>query len=279
LAETAPLYRDIVRAREDDPELRRQLEAIRMLGAKALYPALLAGYAAAEGDEAKERLQTLASALVTMFVRYNVIGGRETTVMETTVYELAARLRESKDFGAAVAALAALSPDAADFIARFQRVSVSRMATARYVLREIEHAKRLTQELTVEGTDRVHVEHIYPQTPAAGKWTNHAAMINRLGNLTLLGKRLNESIKNADFPTKKEKAYADSDILMTKELLGRDHWDAAAVDDRQGELSNWIFGIWSFPGEEAPPSPPPSEGAEEAEVADAADQLPEVPTG
>ena len=99
-----------------------------------------------------------------MFVRYNFIGGRETTVMETTVYEAAANLRKTKDFDAAVAALAALAPDAEDFVARFQRASVSRIATARYLLREIEHVKRRTQEVAVEETDRVHVEHIYPQT-------------------------------------------------------------------------------------------------------------------
>jgi hypothetical protein len=49
---------------------------------------------------------------------------------------------QTKDFEVAVAALAALPPHAADFIARFQRASVSRIATARYLLREIEHAKR-----------------------------------------------------------------------------------------------------------------------------------------
>jgi hypothetical protein len=49
----------------------------------------------------------------------------------------------------------------------------------------------------------------------------------------LLGKRLNTSIKNADFATKKERGYEGSDILMTKELLARDTWDAAAIDERQ----------------------------------------------
>lgn len=254
LAETAPIYRDIVRARDDDPELQRLLEGIRALGAKALYPALLSGYAVAEDDDGKGELRNLARALTTMLVRYNVIAGRETTVMESTIYEVAANLRKTKDFDAAVAALAALAPDADDFVARFQRASVSRIATARYLLRELEHAKRRAQELSVEGTDRVHVEHIYPQTPDGARWPNHAQMINRLGNLTLLGKRLNTSIKNADFATKKEKGYEGSDILMTKELLARDTWDAAAVDERQRELSNWIFEIWSFPGE-APPTP------------------------
>ncbi len=281
LAETAPVYRDIVRAREDDPELRRLLEGIRALGAKALYPALLSGYAA-EDEGGKEKLRLLASALVALFVRYNVIGGRETTVMETTVYQAAANLRSTKDFGAAVESLAALAPDAEDFINRFQRASVSRVATARYLLREIEHAKRQTQEVAVEGTDRVHVEHIYPQAPDGPKWPNHAQVINRLGNLTLLGKRLNTSIKNADFATKKTEGYAGSDIVMTKELLSLDTWDTEAIAKRQRELSDWIVDIWEFPGEMPPAMPDAEAGEPEPETAEetgtaALDQLPEVP--
>jgi hypothetical protein len=239
LAETAPVYRDIVRARDDDAELQRLLDGIRALGAKALYPALLSGYAVADGDDEKPQLRLLASALTAMFVRFNVIGGRETTVMETTVYQVAAQLRTTKNFDAAITALAAAAPDADDFVARFQRANVSRIATARYLLREIEHAKRRTQEVAVEGTDRVHVEHIYPQTPDGPKWSNHAQVINRLGNLTLLGKRLNTSIKNGDFARKKHDGYASSDILMTQELLALETWDTDAINERQRELSEW----------------------------------------
>jgi Protein of unknown function (DUF1524)/Protein of unknown function DUF262 len=254
LATTAQLYRDIVQAHDDDQELQRLLSGIRMLGAKVLYPALLSGYAVAEGDDGKERLRTLASALTAMFVRYNVIGARETTVMESTVYSVAADLRKKKDFDAAVATLSDLAPRAAEFVGRFQRASVSRIATARYLLSEIEHAKRQTQEVAIEGPDRVHVEHIYPQTPPVGsRWENHSQVINRLGNMTLLGKRLNTSIKNGDFSTKKTKGYSGSEILMTKELLPLDTWDMTAIDTRQIELSNWAFDLWKFPGEEAPP--------------------------
>jgi hypothetical protein len=281
LAETAPLYRDIARAREGDAELQRQLVGIRMLGAKALYPVLLSGYAALGEDDDKAKLRELASALITMFVRYNVIASRESTIMERIAYEVAATLRTDKDFDAAIAALAELSPDAEAFISGFRRASISRIATARYLLREVEHAKRRTEELSVEGTDRVHVEHIYPRTPVADRWPNHAAVINRLGNLTLLGKRFNTSIKNGDFATKKEKAYDGSDILMTKELMDRDTWDEAAIDERQVELSRWILDIWRFPGEERPAEPngdgPVADAEGEGE--EVPEQLPEVPTG
>lgn len=122
----------------------------------------------------------------------------------------------------------------------------------------------------------MHVEHIYPQTPDGPKWTNHAQVINRLGNLTLLGKRLNTSIKNADFATKKKDGYGGSDILMTKELLSLDTWDAAAIDERKRELSGWVFDIWEFPGEATPPEKAGPEATTEDETAEL-EQLPEVP--
>src|SRR6266545_5699986 len=59
-----------------------------------------------------------------------------------------------------------------------------------------------------------------------------------------------------------------------------DTWDTDAIDQRQRELSKWIFDIWYFPGEAAP-----VEGAAVAEAPAAEDetaaleQLPEVPCG
>ena len=281
LAENAPLYADIVRVREDDEDMRQLLVGLRALAAKSVYPALLSGYAAS-GDGDKATLRGLAHALTCLFVRYNVIGGRDTTVMETTIYEVASKLRTDAEFDAAVQALAALAPEAQEFVARFARASVGRVTTARYLLREIEHAKRATQEVAVAGTNRVHVEHIYPQTPASEKWPNHPAVINRLGNLTLLGMRFNTSVKNADFATKKAKAYASSDILMTRELVDRESWNADAIAERQVELSTWALGIWNFPGEELPNKNDGHGNIPDAAIAfdsNEPEQLPEVPTG
>jgi hypothetical protein len=103
-----------------------------------------------------------------------------------------------------------------------------------------------------------------------------------LGNLTLLGKRLNTSVKNADFATKKVQAYEGSDILMTQELLGLDEWTPEAIDERQRELSGWVFGIWHFPGEEEPTllaEDGAAEQQESPELEAEPEQLPEVPTG
>ena len=82
LAETASVYRNIANADAESSELARTLEAVRALGAKVLYPALLSGYAACDIDQEMAKLEVFAKALLTLYVRYNVIGGRETTILE-----------------------------------------------------------------------------------------------------------------------------------------------------------------------------------------------------
>ena len=283
LAEAAPVYADIVVAREQDTDLRQLLEGIGMLGARALYPVLLSGYAVAEDDEDRlAKLKQLAHALTALFVRYNVIAGRETTVMESTLYSVASELRKARDFNTAIDKLAALAPDAGEFAVGFRRASVRRIATARYLLREIEHAKRRTKEVKVAGTDRVHVEHIYPRSPEGQKWEEHDQFINRIGNLTLLDRRLNIRIRNSDFKTKKEKAYSGSALLIAKELERFDEWNRETINERQRELSELIFDIWKFPGEAPPTRDDDATGGESAvpTQGDAVpiEQLPEVPT-
>ncbi|GAA1915487.1 DUF262 domain-containing protein [Nocardioides lentus] len=282
LAESAPIYREIVRGRDADKELQRLLLGLRALGAKVSYPVLLSGYAMLDEGEDKADLRRLAEALTALIVRYSVIGGKESTTLESTIYKAAAALRTDQDIDTAVTAFQNLAPGAPAFIAAFRRASVARIATARYLLREIEQEMRFTEEMSVEDTDRVHVEHIYPQTPDAARWPNHAQVLNRLGNLSLLSRKLNTSIKNADFATKKKKAYATSEILMTKALMDYDDWSTDTINKRQIEMSKSVAAIWGFPGEHIPE---PSGEAETAEDqpdsgildAQALDELPEVP--
>jgi hypothetical protein len=243
LADAAVRYRDLVTARDDDLTSQRALEAISALGAKALLPAVLSAYDVGTVEERR----SLIEALIVLFLRHNVIANRESTSLESVVYRVARDLRQDRDFGAALTQLRELAPTDQEFVAQFGRATIARRASARYILRELEHRKRRTQEVQVEVPERVHVEHIYPQNPRDEKWPNHNAVINRIGNLTLLGAPLNVAIRNADFDTKKRDGYAGSDLLLTQELLAYDAWDSGAIDQRQDELSQHVLGIWSFP--------------------------------
>ncbi len=92
--------------------------------------------------------------------------------------------------------------------------------------RSLEARLAETEEVTVAGPSKVHVEHIYPQTPPQEqRWANHGPQVNRFGNLNTFGHRLNTGIKNADFATKKHQAYGASRLEITSTLLDYpDEW-------------------------------------------------------
>ncbi len=245
LRDSSLIYRDIVAGQDDnDEDLSSMLSDIAELGATVLYPAVLSGYETGDTEDVKD----LVKALISAFVRHNTIGGLENSKLESVIYTLAMNLRNTDDFAAAIEQLRGASPNDERFFADFMVASVSRRASARYLLKNIEHAMRATRELDVAPPSRVHVEHIYPQTPRAGeRWANHAAVINRLGNLTLLARKLNAAIRNSNFPTKLP-AYQRSDLLLTQDLLNDNNWNELSVNVRQVRMSQFAREIWSFPG-------------------------------
>jgi hypothetical protein len=281
LARSAQIYRDLAKAAIGPEPLKECLESLSELAASVAYPLLLAAVDVA--DENDEHVARLARTLVCLFVRYNVVGGRETTVLEGAVYATAKDLRDTKDFDAISAKLRDLAPGLREFKRQFEHASVSRPATQRYLLKAIEAQMRLTEEMDVASPSRVHVEHIYPQRPPqTARLLRHAALINRMGNLTLLSRRLNQQIRNSDFTTKKERAYGTSEILMTRTLteLG-DVWDANAIDERQRRLASYAVAVWRFPAE---PEFRESDSAATDEIGDDSetldpDSLPETPEG
>lgn len=93
----------------------------------------------------------------------------------------------------------------------------------------------------------VHVEHVYPQSPMKGaRWKNHDELVNRIGNLTLLGKRMNQSIRNSGFKKKRQDAYDDSDIKITARLTSYTKWSEAGIDDRQAWLAKAAVKVWAI---------------------------------
>jgi len=245
LRRAAIQYRTLVSARHDDPESAQLLEDIQMLGAKALLPAVMSAVDVGDVDE----VRTLLSALVSFYVRHNVIGNLENSRLETVVFRLAHRLRDDRDFAVAHGALEEALPALDRFRDQFALAIVSRQKSARYLLRILELDRRATEEVDVAPPHRVHLEHIYPQRPMEGnRWPRHSQFINRLGNLTLLSRRLNQAIQNGSFETKRA-AYSESELLLTRELDAVMEWGVEAIERRQANLAQRAMGIWRLPCE------------------------------
>ena len=243
LRDDAILYRQFREGDSEDSEHQENLIALRVLKFNASYPLLFAAHRKLTSDETRN----LTKALVALAIRHNIVCDLDRARLETTVYATAKCVSDGDGYEAALARLRALSPAADQFRSSFAKLGfkVPEHGIARYMLRSIDATVATTAEVTVAGADRVHVEHIYPQSPPAGsKWSDHDKYVTRLGNLTLLDKRLNEGIKNADFPTKKEKAYKDSRLEITKALLEYDAWSPESVTKRQDRLCEQAEGIW-----------------------------------
>ncbi|RYY22378.1 MAG: DUF262 domain-containing protein [Sphingomonadales bacterium] len=242
LGDAAKLYRNLRSAEYDNEEIAEKLTDIRGLGAGAsiLYPAMLSIFETL-GDE---QILVGLTALLNLYVRDGIIGGIENSVLENKLHRSARNLRGSNSVETFCAEIAegALNDD--DVRSRFQRLSLSNQGPRRYLLYSIEMAKRGTGELAVNAPSKVHVEHIYPQTPPAGaRWANHDRVINRIGNLSLLDKRINSTIKNGGFAAKKP-FYDTSEILITKELVALDDWSEDRIVIRQEAFSHLIAQIW-----------------------------------
>ena len=101
---------------------------------------------------------------------------------------------------------------------------------------------------------RCSIEHILPKArkhwqpwPAFCDATKPDAWVNRLGNLTLLGRNENKpgDRDNQSFLAKRA-AYARSAVYMTREIANFDHWSPNAVVKRQRQLAAHAVRVWSF---------------------------------
>ena len=209
-----------------------------------MYPLMLSAFDVITNTN---DLRRFLNMLVVVYMRHTVIGRLENSLLEDEVYKLAKTLRADHDVNAIMAELREFAPNDEIFVAAFRNAVVPDRGIARYVLREIERAKRSTEELEVALPPKVHVEHIYPQTPRPGeKWPEHSSVINRLGNLTLLSRKLNTSIKNAPFDEKKP-SYEQSELFITLDVAKYDDWSPVRINERQNELATDFALLWAFP--------------------------------
>ncbi|MEU7905855.1 DUF262 domain-containing HNH endonuclease family protein [Actinoplanes sp. NPDC049118] len=247
----ANVYFDLRKQEVDDQEFRAVLGEIRELDAKPLYPVLLASVETLGESQSLP----LARALVSYYVRWSVVGRKESTLLETVMYTLAIKIRGGLAISEAIAELRAQAGTDESFIEAFASVSIARSGWRHHVLVRLEDTLRRKtgkDELIVKPGNSVHVEHIYPQRPPQEyRLEQHEELVNRLGNLTLLHRRLNTSVKNSIFPKKAEKAYLATQLLLTTDtgISGlwdeeKSQWRKDGIEARQKQLASLAVETW-----------------------------------
>ena len=241
LRDSANVYHEIISGSSDSEVASQHFCDAVDLGANILLPLLLS---ICETFETENHAPS-AEAVLNTFVRHSVVGKLENSRMENVVYRLAREVRQGVSKNQLVQQLREFAPSNEEFTRAFSRVSIPRRATARYVLRKLELDRRNTEELNVAAPSRVHVEHIYPQTPITGRrLEQHGQIIDRIGNLTLLSGRINRAIRNSVFE-EKVPFYRESELLLTRELTEFDHWSSQEIVERQRILAERAPEIWA----------------------------------
>ncbi len=142
-------------------------------------------------------------------------------------------------------------PTDEQFKKSFEIATVSKSYIARYYLSEIEKSYRPTNELgPLQNPEKINLEHILPQTPDVHKWPQfdkdtHATYYKRIGNMTLMDKKMNSDQKNGPFSEKK-KVYVNSEIIITKNLSKMEEWLHKSIEDRQKEFASKAVNIWGL---------------------------------
>lgn len=231
----------------EDKELSYSIRILNLFGVKQLFPLLMAAKRRFSQDDFKR--------VVVMFVafsfRYTVIGRFSPSDLEPVLNRAAVRIEtgELKRPRAVFEAIRSLYVEDQRFESMFQSAAFEynrrRKKLVRYILSELEAAQGGVRE-DFESSNST-VEHILPQNPGAD-WSQafgslRDTYINRLANLTLLEKDLNDKARGLSFPQKLP-AYQSSKYRISNSLAAFEHWTPAAIHSRQEAWAREATRIW-----------------------------------
>ncbi|WP_193598868.1 DUF262 domain-containing protein [Microbacterium sp. YJN-G] len=227
-------------------DVRDSLLAYRRFQFESSIPVVLAAFATWDFDDACR----LLNKLLMWSVRALFAGNIGAKLAEDTFGSTAAAISA----GAAVnqidvrAELDKLIPSDDQFRAAFSRYGVMPGSRVKYILGMIE---RVESELAGRDTTAldwssrgVTIEHIHPKSlPGQLGQGAAATLVDTLGNLTLLEKRLNKGL-GSKLPPEKSEVYAESAFTMTRQLSGLNAWNAGAIERRIDRLAGLACQAW-----------------------------------
>ena len=235
---------------EYDPHCRDYIRTILELSLSRLRPLLISILKKFSREDVGKSLRLMVAWSVRNLVTGTTPGG----TLETQFSNQAKLISSGtiKTFAVLKKSLKDLIPKDEAFKKAFEFASVSKAPIARYYLSEIEKSFHATKEQeTSKNTENVNLEHILPENPDLKKdWAGfseeqHHTFWNRIGNLTLLDKKMNSDQRNASFASKKT-VYTSSEIIITKQLAGKKAWTISDIEERQKQFAQKAVDIWSI---------------------------------
>jgi hypothetical protein len=250
---------------DESAAVTQALAGLNVLDSSTTYPLLLALFEKrAQGVINFEALAQSVEMLRGFILRRFVVGESSRGYGQMFVRALA------KDTGDPLATLKEYLldrgwPDDHQFTTAFVTFPLYERGYTREILETIERSRGHKEPASL---DDAQVEHIMPQTlNEAWKTTLgatadviHKDWLHTPGNLTLSG--YNPELWNHDFQTKR-KRYAESNIVLTRELASKPDWGEDAIRERGRRLAAEAAAIWDGPKESVARTPEPEDQNEE----------------
>ena len=232
---------------------------LQSFDANSPLPMLLSAFQAYDQEE----FTNIVKWSLVFVVRSSGFMRSDSSVLETVFYSLAREIRNipsddnkvKKDklkekLGEIKDRLRGKAPNDEQIVATAKRM-VLHPDCAEYVARKIADSMETSTKET--GTlNESNLEHIYPQSPEEDEWgglSNQLVLdpyLWHIGNLVMLGKRLNAEAGNKEYADKRP-IYRRSELEAVVELVnGYNHWDKDTIEDRAQKLMPKVLAIWNF---------------------------------
>jgi len=256
------LYARMIKPSFSDKRTEGTLKAINKIGLKEAHPLIVSllsvsnDIANNKNKIAKEELTEWRALQKTAFRLIENISFRMFICQRTNSHEMNKFYALSayevinnpiQGLRKVVSNISQYAPDDTVFKQEFSTFISPNKKISLYILHKIEHRNRGRREALSQNPIKINVEHIMPQSIGTS-WKKvkkyHQNYINRIGNLTLLGTRLNKT--NAGFTRKKNKFYANSEVDLTKALVSYNNWGKNQINQRQKELAEKAVFVWDI---------------------------------
>jgi hypothetical protein len=204
-----------------------------------------------------EELETIAKWLLVFVVRYSIVVGLDSSGMETIFYALARDIRGNIQAGGKEKQVSTVrtlikkqlvknAPSDSQIKASVKKLILEPEEAKYLLLRLATHMQTKTKETKI---DEANLEHIFPKKPSA-EWHHPEDMepyLWHLGNLTMLGERLNTAAGSKGYTTKREHYQKTSELVMAQDI-GKKYvkWGKDAIEKRAESLGPLITEVWDF---------------------------------
>ena len=259
-------YRDFESTRGRSPEEKSFYYHVDVMQARVITPVLLLLLSAEEGTRIRA-----SNALESFLVR-RMICRQTTKDYNRLVLELASRLRESgldkadtvtAGFLKEQTAYAREWPSDEAVADALESSPLYRLLTRgrlRLVLEGIERQLRSSGKSEQTNVPpNLTIEHLMPVGWGKEKWPlpggldedaatyQRSTLIHSIGNLTLATQKLNSSMSNDPWNSKRDELQEHSVLLLNNELLSKSSWDEKTIRCRSRRLANLVSERWRGP--------------------------------